>query len=90
MTSCNQFLPEHDDLLRFVAVGLVELDQEFLGDVLHVLDDFLVLSAVLHADFTLVEGQRLGVHGAHHCGNGRLFTLKISFKSIVPYSYAFV
>ncbi len=62
----NQFSPEHNDTLRFVAIGLVELDEEFLRDVLHVLDDLLVLSTVLYADFTLVESWRRRIHGAHH------------------------
>ncbi len=51
----NQFSPEYNDTLRFVAIGLVELDQEFLRDGLHVLYDLLVLSTVLYADFALVE-----------------------------------
>jgi hypothetical protein len=38
------------------------------------------LSAVLHADFTLVECQRLGIHGAHHCCDGRLLALKMWLK----------
>ena len=47
----------HHDLLRLPALVLiVELHQEFLGHVLHVVDHLLVLGAVLHPHLDLIVG----------------------------------
>ena len=58
----------HDDLLGLPAlVRSVELDEEVLGDLLHVVDDLLVLPSLLDSDLNLVVGG-LRLHRAH---NGR-------------------
>ena len=62
----------HDDLLGLPAlVSGVELEQEVLGDLLHVVDDLLVLSPILHPHLYLVVG-RLGLHAAHDGRDARL------------------
>jgi len=54
----------HDDLLRLPSfVGRVELDQEVLGDLLHVVDHLLVLPSILDPDLHLVVGS-FGFHGS--------------------------
>ena len=55
----------HDDLLGLPSlVGGVELDEQLLGDLLHVVDDLLVLSSLLDPDLHLVVGS-LGLHRPH-------------------------
>ena len=59
----------HEDLLRLPSfVGRVELDQEVLGDLLHIVDHFLILSSVLDPDLNLVVGS-LGFHRPNDCCN---------------------
>ena len=76
------YSPEHDDLAGLPAVVPEELEQEVFGDHLHVLDNFLVLSASLDTDLALVEGG-LRVHGADDCGNGRLLNLDTTHKYLL-------
>ena len=70
------YIPEHDDPARLVSVGPVELEEQPLGDIFHILNDLLILRGILDADLALVEGERLRVHGPHHRRNGRLLALQ--------------
>ena len=65
-------VPVHDDLLGLPAlVSGVELEQEVLGDLLHVVDDLLVLSSVLDPNLDLVVGC-LRLHGTNNGSNAGL------------------